>query len=319
MSILKKIFSIYDENGRKVINLFGLKIKIKNLKSELAQFNYTRKFKMPGHYYSPIPTEDDSKEYLIRKEKNLPCSINGNYEEQMSLLQSLKDLYDQNCFAITKDDLNNVEGNSRFYFDNHMFRYSDAFGLSLFLRRFKPKNVIEIGCGFSSAVMLDTRDMYMKNDDIKFTYIEPYPERLLSLVKDNDNINLIQEKLQDVDPKIITDNLNEGDLLFIDSTHVAKYNSDVLYIFNKLLPNIKSGVYVHFHDIFYPFEYPDIWVEQGRFWNEAFLLKQFLSCNNSWEITLWISMLFEMNPQFIKDNFPLFEKRIGGSIYLKKV
>ena len=318
MSILNKILSVKDIDGKRKIIICGIKITLKNLKNELSQFDYARKFRMPGHYYSPIPTEKDSEEYMKNKEKDVPNTINLNYNKQLELLHNFEKIYDEKCFANNENELNIIKGNSRFHHNNVMFNYSDAFGLNCFFRTFKPKNIIEIGCGFSSAVMLDTKDMYLKDEDINFTYIEPNPERLLRLVKEDDHINLIQKRLQDVDPNTIINNLNKGDLLFIDSTHVMKYNSDVLYIFNKILPNIKSGVYVHFHDIFYPFEYPDKWVQEGRFWNEAFLLKQFLSYNNEWEIKLWISMLYNKNPELIKEKFPLLEKRISGSIYLEK-
>ena len=284
----------------------------------LKNINHTNFNFLPGNFYSPIPSEEDSKKYLINKEIDLPNCINLNYSEQIALLEEFKKLYDPNCFAYVKNKLGKREGNSRFYHKNKMFRYSDAFCLSLFLRYFKPKNIFEIGCGFSSAVALDTKDMYLKNEDINFTYIEPYPERLLEVITPSDNINLIQKNLQDIDYKLICDNLNEGDLLFIDSTHVLKYNSDVMYIFNKILPNLKKGVFVHFHDIFYPFEYPDVWVQQGRFWNETFYLKQFLSYNNDWKIQLWINAIYAKNPDYIKQNFPRFSKKVGGSIYLIK-
>ena len=356
-SFLENIFSVKNNKCHKIITILGLKVsfkshrakmkyllkqeqkknklykkkiiaikekyrssylKAKELYKELSLFNYTKKFVMPEHFYSPIPNKNDSMDYIKNKEKNIPISINLNYDEQILLLQDFKKIYDENCFAEEQKDLNKTNGNLRFYHKNKMFKYSDAFGLSLFLRYFKPKNVIEIGCGFSSAVMLDTKDMYLKDENINFTYIEPYPERLLKLVSSEDNINLIQQRLQDIDYKIICDNLNEGDLLFIDSTHVLKYNSDVMYIFNKILPNLKKGVFVHFHDIFYPFEYPDVWVQQGRFWNETFYLKQFLSYNSIWKIQLWINAIYAKNSEFIKQNFPLFVKKVGGSIYLKK-
>jgi hypothetical protein len=48
--------------------------------------------------------------------------------------------------------------------------------------------------------------------------------------------------------------LGENDILFIDSTHVAKVGSDVNYLFFEVLPNLNPGVLIHIHDIFYPFE-----------------------------------------------------------------
>lgn len=322
MIFLEKIFSVNDDGKCMVIRFLGLKISLKSrklLRKKRKEYEYAIKFKPICHYYSPIPTEEDSEVYIKNRETDISASINLNYDEQMALLEEFKKIYDEDCFAVNQEDLNKREGNSRFYHNNIMFNFADALGLSMFVRYFKPKNIVEIGCGHTSAVILDTIDMYLKDENIKLTYIEPYPKRLLKLVHEKDNINLVQQRLQDIDYKLICDNLNSGDLLFIDSTHVLKYNSDVMYIFNKILPNLKKGVFVHFHDIEFPFEYPEVWINQGRFWNEAFMLKQFLSYNNYWKIQLWINAIYAKNPDFIKANFPIFEKGIGKSMYLKKL
>jgi len=85
--------------------------------------------------------------------------------------------------------------------------------------------------------------------------IEPYPERLESLLKNNDSVTIHKNRLQEI-PIEIFEGLNKNDILFIDSTHVSKFNSDVNYVFHKILPVLASGVHIHFHDVFYPFEYP---------------------------------------------------------------
>ena len=54
----------------------------------------------------------------------------------------------------------------------------------------------------------------------------------------------------------VFDVLGPGDVLFIDSTHVARTGGDVVHDVFEILPRLASGVRVHFHDIFYPFEYP---------------------------------------------------------------
>ena len=187
----------------------------------------------------------------------------------------------------------------------------------MFLRKTQPKRIVEVGCGFSSAMMLDTCDMFSELGDVDFTFIEPEPERrLLKLVKEKE-INLIKSNLQDLEPDLIYNSLEAGDLLFIDSSHVVKLNSDVMFIFDRILPNLKKGVYVHFHDVVYPFVYPDCWVREGRFWNEVFFLKQFLAYNDSWKIVLWPVMLHQKN--LIQDIFPILNKDVGGSLYLQKI
>ena len=228
----------------------------------------------------------------------------------------MKKFYNPERFAETERGLGK-NGNTRYYYENKFFSYGDGIILNMFLRKTQPKRIVEVGCGFSSAMMLDTCDMFSELGDVDFTFIEPEPERrLLKLVKEKE-INLIKSNLQDLEPDLIYNSLEAGDLLFIDSSHVVKLNSDVMFIFDRILPNLKKGVYVHFHDVVYPFVYPDCWVREGRFWNEAFFLKQFLAYNDSWKIVLWPVMLHQKN--LIQDIFPILNKDVGGSLYLQKI
>ena len=95
--------------------------------------------------------------------------------------------------------------------------------------------------------------------------IEPYPQRLKTRLKerDYDFCQIHEVPLQEVDPKLF-ESLEAGDLLFIDSTHVCKSGSDVLFEFCEVLPRLATGVLIHIHDIFWPFEYPMKWYEKGR-------------------------------------------------------
>lgn len=124
------------------------------------------------------------------------------------------------------------------------------------IRAKKPRRINEIGSGYSSAVTLDTNELYFSNQ-IHCTFIEPYPERLLNLLSAEDiarNV-LVTTRLQDVEIETFPE-LARGDFLFIDSTHVSKLGSDVNRIFFEIMPKLNEGVFIHFHDIFYPFEYP---------------------------------------------------------------
>ena len=157
------------------------------------------------------------------------------------------------------------------------------------MREFRPKRIIEIGSGFSSALMLDVNEKHF-NNLIDLTFIEPYPDRLNKLVKPNDKANIIPQKLQDVDFNIFT-KLEENDIFFIDSSHVSKAGSDVNSIIFNVLPLLKKGVLIHFHDIFYPFEYPEKWYKEGRYWNEAYILRAFLQFNSVFKIIYWLDWL----------------------------
>jgi hypothetical protein len=142
---------------------------------------------------------------------------------------------------------------------------------------------------------------------------------LHSLLKSSDGsgIQIIPNDLQDVSPDIYA-TLEKGDILFIDSTHVSKINSDVNHIFFEILPQLKSGVYIHFHDIYFPFEYPKEWIYQGRAWNEAYMLRAFLQNNNEFEITLFNSFLGHFHSNMLQTEMPLCTKNPGSSIWLRK-
>jgi hypothetical protein len=141
----------------------------------------------------------------------------------------------------------------------------------------------------------------------------------LSLLNDTDQncITLIKGKLEDVDCGIF-DDLSENDILIIDSSHVSKIDSDVNNIMFNILPRLKKGVYIHFHDIFYPFEYPIEWLCEGRFWNEAYLLKAFLQYNDTFRIKLFLSYFYDKHKDTVCKKMPLFAKCPGVAIWIRK-
>jgi len=146
------------------------------------------------------------------------------------------------------------------------------------------------------------------------TFVDPYPSLLLKLIQnaDQDRVKIIGEKVQSVDAQVFAE-LEPGDILSIDSSHVSKTGSDVNHLMFKVLPHLAEDVYVHFHDIFYPFEYPPALAFEGRAWNEAYLLRAFLSYNRSFEVYFFTTYLMTFEAEF-----PLLLKSTGGSIWLRK-
>jgi len=182
----------------------------------------------------------------------------------------------------------------------------------------KPKTIIEVGSGFSSCMTLDTNELYF-GGSIATTFIEPYPELLMSLIKNTDKskIKVIPARLQDVDFDEF-ETLQANDILFIDSTHVGKINSDVNRIFFDILPRLSPGVHIHFHDIFFPFEYPKAWIYEGRAWNEAYLLRAFLQYNNKFSVVLINTFVEHFHKAFFQKKMPLCLKNTGGSLWMRK-
>jgi hypothetical protein len=170
-------------------------------------------------------------------------------------------------------------------------------------------------------VMLDTNELFFDNS-ISLTFIEPFPERFYSLCNagDEQQFTLIEKKLQHVNTEIFN-TLEAGDFLFVDSTHVSKTGSDVNKIFFEILPLLKEGVIVHFHDVFFPFEYPKDWVLgwSGFGWNEVYILKAFLTNNNNYEILLFNTYLEHVDKDWFYRNMALCMENTGGSIWIKKL
>lgn len=269
----------------------------------------------PGHFYSPIPSlaevrRDESRIFGTRP-RTIP-GVEMNEKAQLRLLEEFVDLYESMPFTASKSE------GFRYCFDNPAYSYSDAIHLHCMLRHLKPKRVVEVGSGYSSCVTLDTCQHFI-DTPVATTFIEPYPELLTSLILDSDRqtIKIIPERLQDVDLDVFKA-LEQNDVLFIDSTHVGKVNSDVNRIFFEILPALSPGVHIHFHDVFYPFEYPKEWIYQGRSWNELYMLRAFLQYNSEFDIVLMNTFMQLFHRSFFEEKMPLCLKNSGGSIWLRK-
>lgn len=182
----------------------------------------------PGHYYSPIPFLDEIQLNENAIFGNIPRVISGidlNENEQLALWENFKPYYRELPFPSQK-----TEG-LRYFFENPSYSYSDAIFLYCMIRHVNPGRIIEIGSGYSSCLMLDTNDLHF-GGSIAMTFIDPYPELLLSLLQENDRnrIELIGTRVQEVDLEVFKA-LEANDILFIDSTHVSKIYSDVNRIF----------------------------------------------------------------------------------------
>jgi len=269
----------------------------------------------PGHYFSPFPDLDEirANEERIFNHDRAVLGIDLRENEQFEILGKIGRIYPVICFPESKAP------EFRYYFDNPAYAYSDGIVLHAMLRIIQPRRLIEVGSGYSSAMTLDTNELFFQNR-IDVTLIEPYPDLLYSLMKpqDKDHIVVIQSRLQELNPSLF-EKLGENDILFIDSTHVSKVNSDVNFIFFEILPRLQKGVYIHFHDIFYPFEYIKEWVYQGRAWQEIYLLRAFLQDNPRYSIEYFQDFMFYKHLDFFKTHLPLCLKNSGGSFWLKKV
>lgn len=302
---INELNELLEENKLLKDKIFNDENKIKELESNLSTF-----WDGLTHFYSPFPNAD-----LIESDPNSLCrnkeyfGIDIREEEQINLMNELSTYF---------EDYNLKDEKIRYNFQNDYFSNSDALILHAMLKKIKPARLIEVGSGFSSAVTLDTNEFYL-NNNMELTFIEPYPDRLKSLLRQNDydNVELIESNLQDVSLDFFK-KLNENDILFVDSSHVTKADSDVNYLIHSILPNLNKGVYIHFHDIFNRFEYPLDWIKNGRAWNESYILRAFLEFNDYFEIVLFYNYLLKEHPDKLR--FPNYVSGFeGASFWMKKI
>ncbi len=267
----------------------------------------------PGHFYSPFPDPAD-----IGARENeifaLPEQIPGvqlRADAQVELAARLLE------HASEADLARNPRPDRRYYAANDQFGYQDALILHCLLLELRPHRVLEIGSGYSSALVLDTNERFL-DGRIRCTFVDPYPDRLEALLTpaDRERVDVVPRRVQEL-PTDLFGSLGSGDVLFVDSSHVVKTDSDVNHIVFRVLPSLADGVYVHFHDVYYPFEYPRPWVYEGRAWNEAYLLRAFLEYNARLEIALFTSYLAKKRPEAFRGHFAPDEIGVGASIWLR--
>lgn len=283
---------------------------------KIKDLNVLSKFVPMGHFYSLYPdfNEIKAKETEIFDADKTIRDINLNESEQFKILDLMSDFYSSipNWLDIEDKTVSQL----RYRWGNSSFSPADTIALHCMLRLIRPKRMIEVGSGYTSAITLDTNEFYL-NKEIELTFIEPYPQTLKKILKQDDTITLIEKKLQDVAAETF-ETLEAGDILFIDSTHVSKIDSDVNYLFFEIFPRLKKGVIIHLHDIEYPFEYPKEWILKGLVWNEAYLLRAFLQNNNNYKIMFFQSMVRKKYKDLFLEKWNFNMPIHGGSIWLRK-
>lgn len=267
-----------------------------------------------GHFYSPVvdPAALDRDRFRALRDSDPLAGLTLDLGAMDVLFAQLMRHYPAIAFPEEAD------GKTRYHYLNDQYTYGDAIILSAMLRELHPARYIEVGSGFSSAVALDTNDAL--DAPIACTFIEPYTERLESLLRPSDagRVTVMRARVQDV-PLETFDALSAGDILFLDTTHIVKTGSDVLHEVFHILPRLASGVIVHFHDVFDAFEYPERWVfEENRSWNEQYLLRAFLMYNPAFEILYANQFYFRRRREAVARQAPLIARNAGGGLWLRK-
>ena len=268
-----------------------------------------------GHFYSPIadPVDIRAREQKIWQQVDEMPGIDLNIPDQLALLRQLKPHTESINYPVDQP-----EDPTTYFYGNDQYPVLDAEFLYAALTHFRPKSMIEVGSGFSSLITADVNRRFL-DSKLDFSCIEPFPRQFL-LDGVEGITRLVEQKVEDVELSFF-DRLDAGDILFIDSSHVSKVGSDVNYLFFEVLPRLKKGVLVHIHDIFLPDEYPKTWViDQGRNWNEQYLLRAFLQFNVDWKVVWTAHFMGTRHTVAVQDTFPRYPKLGGGgSFWIERI
>jgi hypothetical protein len=271
-------------------------------------FNFVGVFPIADHYYEPFMGK--SANYQTKK-RNLP-GIDFNIENQLLFLKNFN--YQNELKEISLLPVSQLN----YSFSKGPFRSGDAEILYNIVRFLKPKKIIEIGCGHSSLLIQHAIANNLKSEVNYLCHhicIEPYEAGYLSKL----DVEFIKKPVEQIDFNLF-ESLEDGDILFIDSSHIIRPGGDVLFEYLEILPRLKKGVYVHIHDIFSPNNYLKEWLEDGvNFWNEQYLLEAFLSCNDSFKVVCSVNLLKNNYYGNLKEVCPMLsEEREPGSFWIQK-
>lgn len=273
----------------------------------------------PGHFYSPIVDPDDlaTQQERLWPAKPVILGVDFNDAEHERLLRDVFPSYLADYDY--PERLEETPDLTKFFTQNSQFSWLDSRALFALLREWKPKRFIEIGSGFSTLLAADVNRRFL-NDALSITCVEPYPREFLRAGIPGVS-SLLEQKVQDV-PLSVFEELEAGDILFVDSSHVAKTGSDVNHIYFEILPRLAKGVRIHIHDMFFPHDYPKDWVlTENRSWNEEYLVRALLMYSTAFKVTFGCSYAFWRFPELVKAALALPAGHAfgGGSLWIERI
>jgi hypothetical protein len=272
-----------------------------------------------GHFYSPVT---DPAELVARADQLWPeqpeilgIDFNDGWHEYL-----LSEVFPRHMPAYDYPEvLPETPELTQFFTQNSQFSWLDCRALFVLLREWRPRRVIEVGSGFSSLLIADVNRRFLGHS-MDVTCVEPYPRSFLHGGLPGLS-RVIESKVQDVPLDTFTA-LEAGDVLFIDSSHVAKTGSDVNHLYFEVLPRLRPGVRVHIHDIFLPNEYPKEWViGENRSWNEQYLLRALLMHSTGFRVLFGCSYASYRFPELVRRAVPHPKGYAfgGGSMWIERL
>lgn len=267
-------------------------------------------FPIRNHYYEP-QFDHRNPDPDFSEDRNLP-GIDWNEPGQLKMLETF-------CFA---QELAQIppekQGPLEFYLNNGSFLSGDAEYWYQIIRAVKPLRIIEVGSGNSTLMAIRALDRNRQEDpayQCDHICVEPYEQPWL----EQTGVTIIRQTVESLDLSFFSQ-LEQGDILFIDSSHIIRPQGDVLFEYLEILPSLNPGVIVHVHDIFSPKNYLREWLQDTvKFWNEQYLLEAFMTNNGSWEIVGALNFLHHKHFEKLHSVAPFLTRdREPGSFYIRK-
>jgi hypothetical protein len=228
---------------------------------------------VPKTYYSPVPDLKALPADVWDRRSELR-GIHFDLDEQLAWIEASVGR------AMREFDPAQAGG---YRIDNDSYGPVGADLLHGVVRGLKPRRIVELGSGQSTLIMAAAAARNRaEGTETELRAFDPFP----SVAKPGLPGLAALEPLraQDVPLDVFT-GLEHGDVLFVDTTHTVKIDSDVNHIVLDILPVLAPGVIVHVHDIFMPYEYLREFAEKsGLHWSEQYLLQAFLSGNPGYEV-----------------------------------
>ena len=200
-------------------------------------------------------------------------------------------------------------------FSNQYFTSPDAEVAYALVRLLHPKRIVEVGSGNSTYLFREA--ITDGNLNTKLVSIDPSPRREVQSVADQ----VIRRRLEDVRSSDLQDVLQSNDILFIDSSHEIRSGNDVVALFLRVVPELRSGVVIHVHDIFLPFEYPREWIVENTLnvnWAEQYLVQAMLQGCDQFEV-LWPGHFLQRTLPNFDDYFSGKPVGVAKSLWVRKL
>jgi Methyltransferase domain len=247
---------------------------------------------IPRNVYSPAPEIPPPDSDVWTRRSPLP-GIDLDLDGQLRFLRSELASF----VAEASEDL----GGPDFELWNGFYQAGDAEVLYALVRSLKPRRVREIGSGHSTLVTAAACARNAREGSpADFVAVDPEPR----IGVDVEGVTRLERRRAERLPVEWFDELDAGDVLFVDTSHVVKRGGEVNRLVLDVLPRLRKDVVVHFHDVFWPYEYPRAWYVRGTYSTEQYVLQAFLSGNSGYEVVLSLHALSRDRRQELEELVP---------------